>query len=314
MSSTSAPTKQITPWAIAQAIVEPIDSFSDALAVTYDVGSDADDVIFTLFNAGCETEPVDMSSAALEIVSSGLVGGEASYDINFFTGNFADDSAGFVTNNGSTGEVTFCIRATSYEEDLSVAFRDTEFILTYDLSNLTYEVLDLVINPEEVDEFLDTNIGAGFFIDACQCVDYACTETAVEQNSPLIVCLKAENDNADAAASVVISNFNMRITAGEGENAIEYSPVELGSTSYMPNELTVVTVGEDETVMVSTVLVAVFYSSGFSEVSVDGFVFLEFASASGARAFEEYDVVVELVGAPGLGCLAGLVAMVKGFF
>jgi len=314
-SPTTAPTKQITPWAIDKGIVDPITSFSERLGVSYPVGEEADEVIFTLFNEGCEIEPSDFSSAALDLVPSAFEAGVAGYEIDFITSNFANDSAGFVTNDGSTGEVKFCIRATSYEDTISVAFRDTEFMLSYDLSDLTYEVIDtIVIDPEDPDTVIETQISDIFFIAACQCEEYACSTSDVEQNSPLVICLRAETDEDVIAENVVISNFKTRITAGEGENAIEYMPVSLGTNTYMPNDLTVVTVDTDETVMISTVLIAVFYSSGFPAVKIDGFVFLEFASASGARAFEEYGIEIDLVGGNQLGCMAALVDRIKGFF
>jgi len=311
---TSAPTKQITPWAIDEGIVEPITTFTERLGVSYAVGTEADDVVFTLFNEGCEIEPSDLSNSALDLIPSEFADGVASYDIEFITSNFANDSAGFVTSEGSIGSVKFCVRATSYEDVISVAFRDTEFVLTYDLRDLTYEVIDIEIDAEDPDVGLDTQLGDLFVIAACQCEEYACEDYAVEQNSPLVFCLWAETLDEEKAENVVVSNFNTRIFAGEGGDAIEYMPVEIGTNTYNPNDLTVVTVDIDETVMISTILIAAFYSSGFPTVNIDGFVFLEFASASGARAFEEYGLEIDLVGASQLGCIAALIERITGLF
>jgi hypothetical protein len=314
---TSAPTMMIEPWCVKAPEVAPITDFSTGLDVTYEVGPLADAITFELFNTGCETaQPLDSMTAAINLIPKAYNAGDAEtgYAIDFLIGNFGDDAGGFVDQVASTGEVNFCVRVTSYEGELDVSFRDSEFSLAYSLEDNTYSILDIAIEANDADEVTDTDVGTGFTVSSCQCVDFACTSVVVEQRDPLVVCLMAEHDDDTAQASVVISNFNMRVFGGVGGDAMEYNPVTIGATSWEANDITIVNVSEDEVVMVSTLLISSFYSSGLGEVNVDGFAFLEFASASGARVFEEYGVVVEIGAEAQEGCFASLFKIVGDLF
>lgn len=300
----------IVPWAVSEAVITPIETFSESLAVFYPIGPDADDVSFTLFDFTCETE---VSDPAVSIDPSPFSPGAAMLDVIFDTGEFGD--SGLVMSDGSSGEVKFCLRAASYEADIDfdVAFRDTQFTLGFDLSDIGYEVTSITITEESPDSFLEDDLGTDFTIGVCQCADYECATSTVTQNDPLILCLFAESEESDAS-SVFISNFNVEITAGD----IEYEPVMLGSTTYVPNALTEVTVDSDGVVMVSTVLIASFFTEGYTSVALGGLVFLEFVSPApmAQRAFHDYALVLELaaVDMVGVGCFQGIVDAVKGYF
>lgn len=301
----------IAPWAVSEAVITPIETFSESLAVFYPIGPEADSVSFELFDFSCETETED---TAVSIDPSPFSPGAAMLDVIFDTGEFG--ASDLVMSDGSTGEVKFCIRAASYEADIDfdVAFRDTKFTLGFDLSDLGYEVTSITITQENPDSFLEDDLGTDFTIGVCQCVDYECAVSTVTQNDPLIICLFVESETSDAT-SVFISNFNVEIAAGD----IEYEPVMLGSTTYVPNALTEVTVDSDEVVMVSTVLIATFFTEGYTSVAVDGLVFLEFVTPSAPmaqRAFHDYGLVLELgaVETVGVGCLQGVIGSIKDFF
>jgi len=307
----------IEPWCVKAPEVSPISDFSSGLDVTYGVGPQADAITFDLFNTGCEIEqPINSMTAAINLTPKAYTAGDAEtgYAIDFLIGNFASDTGGFVDQVASTGEVNFCVRVTSYEGELDVSFRDSEFSLAYSLEDNTYSVIGVAIEADAADEVTDTDVGTGFTVSSCQCADFACATVVVEQRDPLVICLMAEHDDDTAQASVVISNFNMRVFGGVGGDAMEYNPVAIGATTWDANDITIVNVSQDEVVMVSTLLISSFYSSGLAEVNVDGFAFLEFASASGARVFEEYGVIVEIGAEAQEGCIAALFKIVEGFF
>lgn len=305
----------IVPWAVSEAVITPIEAFSERLAVFYTIGPDADNANFTLFDFSCGTETED---TAVSIDPSPFSPGAAMLDVLFDTGEFG--ASDLVMSDGSTGEVKFCIRARSYEDEIEfpVAFRDTQFTLGFDLSGLVYEVTSITITQENPDSFLEEDLGTDFTIGVCQCVDYECAVSTVTQNDPLIICLYVESNTSDTTA-VNISNFNVEIFAGNEINNATYEPVMLGSTAYVSNVLTEVTVNSNERVMVSTVLIASFFTEGYTSVQVDGLVFLEFVTPSARmdqRAFHEYGLVLGLgaVETVGVGCLQGIIDSIKDFF
>ena len=263
----------IANWFIDEAVTTDITSFSEPLAVEYGIGPSADAVEFELYDYDCEMLKDKTSmTAAVTIENEDYDAGDpsASYDVVFDTGLFATDTGMLVEDNGSSGSVKFCVRAISYEGTLDVAFRDTKFKLDYNMSDIGYELIEeFVISANDADTVVEDDVGTGFSVDVCQCADYLCATSAVQQNTPLVFCLFPSHTNSDAQKSVWISNFSATITAGD----ITYQPVTTGSMTYQFNDLTEVTVNMSETVMVSTLLLAGFYAGDVEQVDLGGLAF-----------------------------------------
>jgi hypothetical protein len=307
----------ISNWFVDEAVVTDIASFSEPLGVSQGIGPSADDVQLGLFDYDCEIlKDQGSTTAAVTIGNKQYAAGDASasYDILFDTGLFDTDTSMHVEQDGSSGSVKFCVRTVSYEGDLDVGLRDTKFRLDYDLTDIGYSITGVTISANAEDTFVEGDVGTGFSVDVCQCgLDYVCAESAVEQNTPLVFCLMPIHANSDAQNSVWIPNFSATITAGD----LTYQPVTTGSMTYQPNALTEIFVSMSETVMVSTLLLATFYTAEENAVDVAGLAFLEFKSSAprnGRRAFEDYGMTIDLEVAPGIGCMETIFRAVGDLF
>lgn len=322
----SAPTKQIAPWAVSA----PVTSFSEqVLSVTYDVGSDSDDLTFGLYGAGCEVmQDSTSSTAAIELLNEFSTPGDSGgYDIAIYLERFATDTGGYVSfsDDMGTGTIDFCVRATSYEnsdgENFPVTYRETDVSLIFDTSMVDFVLLDISLEEVAPDELI-TEIDTGFTVAACQCEPFTCLSDPdpIKQNDPLVLCIYPLHDDPAATASVVISNFGMLIHAGEDATYTAYEPVSFGLDGWDPNSLTVVTSDQDSGasgfVMISTPIIATFYAMSFTSVSAGGSAFLEFISGGGrVDEIVEYDfpfVIGE--GVTETGCIAKLFRTVGDLF
>jgi len=260
-------------------------------------------------------------TAAIEMVTEYSTPGDAGgYDISVYLENFATDTGDFITFDAdmTTGTIDFCVRATSYEEDIAVVVRDTNFSLEFDVSDVEFSLVDVSIGELGQDDIV-TDIDTGFTVEACQCETYECSGDpgTIEQNDPFVMCIYPFHDSIQADLTVFISNFDLKISAGEDATYTEYDPVEFGSEGWDPNSLTKVT--EDSSfpgvLMISTPIIATFYSMGFSTVNAGGSAFLEFVSGAGRLdEIVDYEMPFIIDEGPQSGCLAMLFRGLGGFF
>jgi hypothetical protein len=321
----SAPTKQITPWAVDPAVVDPLTDFSSPLIVNYETGPSSESIGFDLFNKGCDvlqekTSPTAVVNMFNETSSAGVGGG---YEITFATEHFETDTGNFVnfTDGLSEGTIDFCVRATSYYEGNEIAFRDTSFMVLFSLGEFEFNVITVGINAAEQDTIV-TSIDTQFEVKACQCALYDCLNEAdtIDQNDPFVMCIYPFHSDPDAATGVAITNFDLKIFAGADDTYTEYDPVVFSSDGWEANSLTAVTVDPEASgkVMISTPIISKFYTGGFTAVNAGGSAFLEFVDPSGARTenFVDYALVVDLNGETdvGIGCINQLLRAVRQFF
>jgi len=321
---TSAPSSVITPWLVGETTITPITFFSEPLIVNNPIGLEVDALTLKLFEYDCLTEVTDTTDSALSLTNITVTDNISEYAVVFDSGNFASDT-GFVDTDGSTGTVKWCTRITSIEGDLQISFKETNFMLNYDLTDNQFEILGIGIEEGAPDDFTE-DIDSDYEVRACQCMDFFCMNPEpVSQNEALVYCIYVwqEQDNMDAILAVEISNFDSKMSAGEmgDDDYFEYVPVEFGSTTWEPNELTVVTTqfdGMGNIVEVRTPVVATFFSLGHEEVNISGNAFLEFIADGAFRTddneMREYVYDVALQQSVGLGCFKQLLSVVTGTF
>jgi len=226
-----------------------------------------------------------------------------------------------LSDGNSTGEASFCTRVilngTTSNGVIPMFFRETNFVTTFNLTNVDFSLSDVVIEEAGTVSQNLTDPGPEFFITSCLCDDdFDCIDptTTIEQNKPLVFCIEPGHPNDEV--NVFISNFNLNIEAGD----ITYSPVWYGVGSWESNAVTIVDTS-GKIVRTSTLLIQDFYIEGYETVDVSGNAFLEFdmlASRGGeARNFYAFDFLVNL-DIPnengGIGCLAQMIKDWVGFF
>jgi hypothetical protein len=242
------------------------------------------------------------------------------YSVNISQSNIGDDTGGFVFPTGpSTGDVKFCTRVSTWEGSIEVAFRETNFILSYDLTNNNFALNNIQIEENDPDSFI-TDVDTDFSVIAYQCSNYLQTTShTLQQDENLVICLEPSHPGGMAHV-VHISNFNIKMYAGSAATGdyVEYNPVWFSTGGWTSDSLTAVSEQPDpaDIIMISTPVIAQFFIQSHIQINVSGNCFLEFDSAKEARApvFVGYDMQFAVVDGREEGCLVGLIRRIRGLF
>lgn len=201
----------------------------------------------------------------------------------------------------SKGSIAFCARVETVVDDLNnneviVSFKETNYNVTFDLSNTTFSGLSTDIVAETVDT-VDEQVDGIITVSACLCTNstYSCTPpgdiTAAAQNTFINVCLKA------SATSTNITNFSLELTNSQVPD-FSYDPVKFGTDSWEHDTLTEVTAGVDgddsfDVVRSKLWLVAGLFDQG-NTVNISGNAFLTFKDTGLTRMMKFYEYAMEI--------------------
>ena len=214
--------------------------------------------------------------------------------------NLIDGNNAIVTfTENSKGSIEFCARVETVVDDLNneeviVSFKETNFNVNFDLSNVSFNGLTTDIVEEGVG-IVEQQVYDIITVSACLCTDSTFTCTAAEnivaadQNTFINVCLKASATSAD------ITNFSLELTNSEVPD-FSYDPVKFGTDGWVHDQLTEITTGVDGSIGVvrsKVWLVAGLFDSG-NTVSISGNAFLTFKSTGLARMMDFYGYEMEI--------------------
>ena len=201
----------------------------------------------------------------------------------------------------SKGSIEFCARVETVVDDLNneeviVSFKETNFNVSFDLSNTTFSGLTTDIVAETVDT-VDEQVDGIITVSACLCTNstYSCTPagniTAAAQNTFINVCLKA------SATSTNITNFSLELTNPQVPD-FSYDPVKFGTDGWQHDTLTEVTTGVDGDDSFGVVrsklwLVAGLFDAG-NTVNISGNAFLTFKDTGLGRMMEFYGYEMDI--------------------
>ena len=326
-SPTTSPTTNITPWLVGPAsytLKGGNNYFDGYLGVSNPVGSkvDLNNVVVELFDFNCVNEKEDMDySNAVTIIEKNIgPSPNFRYKISISQSNIGDDTGGFVFATGaSTGDVKFCTRVSTYEGSIVVAFRETNFVLSYNLTNNNFSLDDIQIRENAPDSFI-TDVDTQYYVDIYQCNNFIETTPApqIQQDENLVICL--EPQHLDNMAHVVhISNFNIKIFAGSTatNDYVEYNPVSFGTDGWNHDPLTIVSKQPSgDVIMISTPVIAQFFIQGHTDINVSGNCFLEFDSMKVdlAPVFIGYDMQFGVIDIVEETCLGALMKRIRSMF
>jgi len=225
-----------------------------------------------------------------------------------------------VSTGPSTGDVKFCTRVSTYEGSIEVAFRETIFILSYNLTDNAFDLTNTQIQENNPDSFI-TDVDTDFSVLVYQCNNYVeiTTPTALQQDENLVICL--EPTHGGSMAHVVhISNFNVKIYAGSAatNDYVEYNPVWFSTNGWESNSITDVKEepDPDDVIMISTPVIAQFFIQGHTTIKLSGNCFLEFDSAKEARApvVAAYNMEFGVIDIVEEGCMTALIRRIRSMF
>jgi len=318
------PTTLMQPWIVGPtSFTVESDEFSvenNLLTMSNAVGSKGiNNVIVELFDYGCINKQENNNSTnAVKVFSEvrSLSSNVFNYSLNVAVENMGSDTGGFIFSNGDgTGDLKFCTRVSTWENSIQVAFHETNFILSYDMSDNTFSLLNVQVGPNGVDSFI-TRVIDDFSLAACQCSNFQCITTpeSIKPDELLVLCLRP--DHPDGLEDIVhISNFNLNLFAGSGDRYVEYNPVWFNTDGYGHNILTDV-VEQGDIIMITTPVVAQFYIQGHASISVSGSAFLQFDTSKSERepSFADYSLELGLEVAQGEGCFKSLIRKIQKLF
>ena len=213
----------------------------------------------------------------------------------------------------------FCTRVSVWEGSIQVSFRETNFVLSYDLTINTFTLGNIQIQENDPDSFI-TDVDTDFSVAVYQCNNYVQTTAyTLQQDENLVICL--EPQHPDGMAHVVhISNFNIKIFAGSTatNDFVEYNPVWFSTGGWEHDALTSVSEQPDpaDIIMISTPVIAQFFIQGHTTINVSGNCFLEFDSMKEIQApvFVGYDMQFGVIGVVKEGCLGALMRRIRSSF
>lgn len=325
---TAFPTTYITPFLVGQTAYTLSGGnsyFDGSLDLTNPIGSRANlnNVAVQLFDFSCQNTKDNSNSTNAVTISSTDTSQVQSfgYSVNIDQSNIGDDTGGFVVSTGpSTGDVKFCTRVSTWEGSIEVAFRETNFILSYNLTENNFTLTNTQIQENDSDSFI-TDVDTDFSVLAYQCNNYVevTTPPALEQDENLVLCL--EPTHGGSMAHVVhISNFNLKIYAGSAttNDYVEYNPVWFSTNGWASNSITDVKEKPDpeDVIMISTPVIAQFFIQGHTTIKLSGNCFLEFDSTKEAQApvIAAYDMEFGVEMGAGEGCFVALMRKMRSFF
>jgi len=233
------PTTYITPWLVgptSYSLNNGNNYFDGYLGLSNSIGFKANlnNVVVQLFDFNCQNKKEHMNStnsATIFAIDPSQVQ-SFEYSVNVSQSNIGDDTGGFVVSTGpSTGYIKFCTHVSTWEGSIEVVFRETNFILRYNLTNNTFAFNNIQIQKNDPDSFI-TEVDTDFSVNGYKCNNYmrVTTPNPLKQDESLVVCL--EPTHAGSMAHVVhISNLNLKMFAGSPGNGnyIQYDPVWFGA-------------------------------------------------------------------------------------
>lgn len=298
---TTSPTISLAPttqnWSVGPAlttVVEADNIFDGLLHVDHTLGISVkqNHTLTELYDYNCINKK-NMTGLAMYILPHGGnigFGSYYSYDIGVNQTLLGDDVGGFVTYTGdaftgnAAGSARCCIRVSTFESETydqwtQAFFRETNFILNFNMTDNKIELNNIVVSENDPDSFI-TRVDDEFKIDVYQCDNFTrvTTPLAIQQDDPIVVCL--EPSHPDDLDVVHITNFNLAISGGTINTAdyILYDAVTFGTTTWSVNILTNVRI-QEKLIMVSAPVIAQFFISGKTSIDVTGNAFFEFDSA-----------------------------------
>jgi len=298
--------------------------FDGYLGVSNPVGSkvDLNNVVVQLFDFNCVNEKETMNSTnAVTIFATDISQAQTfGYSVNISQANIGDDTGGFVFPTGpSTGDVKFCTRVSAWEGSIQVSFRETNFVLSYDLTSNIFILGNIQIQENDPDSFI-TDVDTDFSVAVYQCNNYVQTTAyTLQQDENLVICLEPQHPNGMAHV-VHISNFNIKIFAGSTatNDYVEYNPVWFSTGGWNHDALTDVSEQPDpsDIIMISTPVIAQFFINGHTTINLSGNCYLEFDASKENQppSFVSFDAQVGLVAVTEEGCFQKLVKRVRDFF
>lgn len=146
---TAAPTRHIVPWLIGETEITCNDCFANGLIVENEVGSAIEDtskIDRALFLKDCSDERPNDSTQFVNLGTEDFVTFPSTYIYNilFNQDTIDSDTGDFITcdtlveDSCTKGTVEFCTRVSTYNGSVEKTFRETNFILDFDLANSTF--------------------------------------------------------------------------------------------------------------------------------------------------------------------------------
>lgn len=328
---TAAPTSGIVPWLVGELTysVSGANAFDGGLNVSVPIGGDVDTttsgaVKVELLDPTCTTL-FNSTGEVVEIFDQGYSGSPFEYDVEFVLTKVADDTTfvsfdpetiGGVSTEKSKGTISFCTRVTTIEGPIEVAFRESIFALTFDLTQNDFSI-SVSVAENTIDSFV-TDVQSTFIVVVCQCVNFVCvtgTPAPIAMAQPLVLCIAPEEEGSSKTSSPVeIANFNLELSTP----TITYDPVSFGSNGPEKDPLTSVeNDASSDTVQVAAAITAQFFIQGFNSLTAGGNAYLEFKGAAKTQRLPEfapYAMEVALAPEAQAGCLQKLMDRLKGMF
>jgi len=331
---TAAPTSGIVPWLVGESTysVSGANAFDGGLNVSVPIGGDVDTttsgaVKVELLDPTCTTL-FNSTGEVVEIFDQGYSGSPFEYDVEFVLTKVADDTTfvsfdpetiGGVSTEKSKGTISFCTRVTTVEGPIEVAFRESIFALTFDLTQNDFSIT-VSVAENTIDSFV-TDVQSTFVVVVCQCINFVCvtgTPDPIAMAQPLVLCIAPEEEGSSnsskTSSPVEIANFNLELSTP----TITYDPVTFGSNGPEQNPLTTVeNDASSDTVQVASAITAQFFIQGFTSLTAGGNAYLEFKGAAKTQRLPEfapYAMEVALAPEAQAGCLTKLMDRLKGMF
>lgn len=323
---TPSPTTLMTPWLVGETSVSQTgDNYFDAsLNITNTIGRKVKQpVTVTLFDKNCQKESTMNASQAVRVINviqdpsffyfvgidQSLIGVDAVQG-----GTYATCIQKGVNSPCSTGKIEFCTRVSTYERSTEVAFRETNFILDFDLTENNFNMNNIGITDNDPDSLV-TDVDNDFVVETCQCDStFSCVDPVlISQDSHLVMCIKPVHKvDLSLANNVEITNFNIKIFAGE----LEYNPVWFSANSYEYDTLTDVNENANTNILkISTPVTAQFFIQKKTKVQIAGNAFLQFKSTKASKlTFAGFMMEVGLLQVNENGCLKHLITKIHALF
>jgi len=259
-----------------------------------------DDVEIHLYNKNCidainQTDAITIMNASY-IESNKIF----SYAINLDTTLMKNSSMVMLekAGNNSVGHIEFCTEIVTKLENqydrassLEVSFKKTNYLLTFDLSNVSFIVGETT--SLEVEEIQNNTEAVDIGVSACICsvttFDCVPSAPAIQQNEKIFICLTP-------SSGVEISNFAITFQNGQ----YSYVPIQYGTDQWEVVNEVLTDVEENESALrISAVLVKGLFDANSNTVDVSGNAFLRLSNGKKIQkrmTFSSFELEFEIVG------------------
>jgi len=319
---TIAPTHIMMPWLVGPCfvVVDGSDVLNTTIHCSHEIGEKGiNNVQVELYDRNClEVQEKNNSTNAVRIFGESTGSSFFNYSADLFQNTGASFTGGFDhPNSDGTGSLKFCTRVSTWENSIQVAFRETNFVLSYDMSDNGFSLLNVEIEDNNPDSF-ETDVIDSYSIQTCQCSNFLCFDSpqVIKNDQNLVLCIEPDHTDGSLEDIVHISNFNLNLVAGsQGNSYVEYNPVWFSTIGWESDILTDVSENGD-IIMISTPVIAQFFIQGHANIRATGNCFLKFDGTKSERepSFSEYSMEVMLETADGSGCLKSLMKNIQKFF